>query len=140
MKSFFAIIVLIGFTVVILFGAFLMVHSGNASSHASCLPMLLWNDECKTNINPLEYVRVHLGALTDFMNGIPTFGAMVTLVVLTALLYTVSSSKFYKSFLVSRERYFFTAESKRLVVQKKFLKWMARHEKRDPSFAFAVRT
>jgi len=139
MKSFFAITALIGFTGVMLFGVFLMVHSGNASGHTSCLPTLM-GSKCRTNTNPLEYVRVHLGAFTELMNIIPAFGAMAAFAVLVILLYAASIFRSYRPLIAPREHYSFPGESGWQVVQEKFFKWMALHEKRDPSFAFAAST
>ncbi len=138
MKFFFIIIVLMGFSGAILFGAFLMVHSGSAESHASCLPTLMRKGVCKTNINPLEYARVHLGALTELANIIPAFGATAALAALIILLYTARILGFcYGQLFALRERYFPSCENAWQVVQEKFFSWTALHEKRDPSFAFA---
>lgn len=138
MKSFFTIIVLMGFAGVMLFGAFLMVHSGNAESHASCLPTLMGTSECKTNINPLEYVRMHLLALSELINTIPVSGALATFAVFIILLYAASIFDSSRPLLTPQEYYSSSRKNGWRVVQEKILEWTALHEKRDPSFAFAA--
>ncbi len=140
MRSFFAIVALIGFVGVILFGSFLMIHSGNAKGHVGCLPTLMGTSECKTNISPLEYARVHLGVLMGLTNAIPTFSIMAAFIILIILLYASSIFGFHRLLLIPQERRSYPLKSRRNAVLEKFLEWVALHEKRDPSLAFAAST
>ena len=140
MKSFFAIAGLIGFAGAMLFGTFLMVHTGNAGSHTNCPPALMGTSECGTNTNPLEYVRVHLGAFTKLTNAIPAFGALAALAVLITLLSATGVFRSSGPLLAPQEHYIPSHDRTRHVAKEKSLKWTALHEKRDPSFAFAAST
>jgi hypothetical protein len=137
MKSLLTIISIIGFAGVMLFGAFLMVHSGN---HTSCLPTLMGTSECSTNINPLEYVRVHLGALTELINAIPSAGVLAAFAILISLLYVAYLFGSDKPLLAPQKYFHFSYEQARSLVEEKLLKWTALHEKRDPSLTFAAST
>ncbi|MDO8469937.1 MAG: hypothetical protein Q7S84_02895 [bacterium] len=140
MKSFFAIVGLIGFAGAMLFGTFLMVHAGNAGSHTNCPPALMGTSECNMNISPLEYVQMHLGALTGLTNAIPAFGALAALAALIILRSATGVFRSSGPFLAPQERHAPPRDSIRHAGQEKSLKWTARHEKRDPSFVFAVST
>ncbi len=140
MKSFITTttIVLIGFAGVMLFGAFLMVHSSDAESHANCLPTFMGTSECQS-VNPLEYVRVHLGALEGLTNAIPAVGVLATFAIVVLSLF--AGAAFPRAPLLAPQRYnFYLKDPGSRLVRRKFLKWFAIHEKRDPLLAFAAST
>lgn len=135
MKSFLTIATIAGFAAVMLFGAFLMVHS---ATHSSCLPNLMGTSECQS-VNPLEYVRVHLGALEGLTSAIPAF-SMLAAFALAALLFYADKFLSREPLLAPQRYSFHTKDSERRFIHRKFLKWFAIHEKRDPSLAFAAST
>lgn len=135
MKSFLTAITIIGFAGVMLFGAFLMVHS---ATHANCLPNLMGTSECQS-VNPLEYVRVHLGALEGLTNAIPALGVLAAFAI--AALSLLTGAFVPRAPLLAPQRYnFYLKNSESRLVHRKFLKWFAIHEKRDPSLVFAAST
>ncbi len=138
MKSFFTIVALAGFVGVALFGAFLMIHASNVS-HTSCLPALMRSNEC-TSVNPVEYVRVHVGAITELVSGIPSFSVSAVFTILLVFLYAVFIAELDDPLLVLQEQTVFSREDGRSIVREKVLRWIALHEKRDPSLAIALST
>ncbi len=133
MKSIFTVIALAGFAGVMLFGSFLMIHE---ASHASCLPTLMGTNECQS-ANPLEYVRVHIGALERLTNAIPAFSMLAAFAII-ALLFYAGAFALRKPLLASQKYQLHRWDSEPRSAHRKFLKWFAIHEKRDPSLAFAA--
>lgn len=128
-----------GLAGVVLFGALLMIHPSGMGDHTNCLPGLLGTSECKTNIGPLEYVRVHLGVLMGIITTIPTSVVWIALLGLMIFLYVtgIFSSQEASSL---QKWHFSVGELEAPRIQGKLLEWASLHEKRDPSSVFAAST
>ncbi len=124
MKLFFGIIAIIIFAGVMIFGAFLMVN------HDRC-PLTLMGNDCKTNINPLNYALAHIGALIELTNIIPIFSALAALAALALLLCAAGFFNSYKSRSASFKNNYFYRETGLGKIKEKLFRWTALHEKRD---------
>lgn len=107
-----------------LFGTFII---GN---HSRC-PLTLMSNDCKANINPLNYALMHLGIILEITNVIPIFNALVALAALIFLFYISKLFDSGKFIFNSRKINYFFNEDGRQSVKEKTLKWTALHEKRD---------
>ena len=119
------------------FGAFLMLHDDNATNHGLCIPGVVDRGECNYAMSPLEYIRIHIGALNG-LAALPTTAAMVFLFLVSLELlglfrHFIKAPRGVSLSATTALPALFEIDSSQ---SKKLLKWFAIHEKRDPSLSF----
>ncbi|MEK7465719.1 MAG: hypothetical protein AAB631_03005 [Patescibacteria group bacterium] len=139
-KSFLVFAALVGLVGVLLFGVRLIAHPNTMGSHANCLPTLTGTSECKTNTNPFEYVRIHLGVFTAMITAIPSSVALAMFSALIVFLCAVTISKSYNSLSASQRQYSLAEENAPRGVLGRLLRWTSLHEKRGLPFVFTTST
>jgi len=137
MRTILTIALLIGLVGTMVFGAFLMLHGSDANDHGLCIPGIIDQSECDSAVGPLEYVRIHIGALsalTTFPTTATTvFLSLVALGLLGLFRYLIQKRGHSSLSVAAAHSGSFEIESSQ---SQKLLKWFAIHEKRDPSLLF----
>ncbi|OGZ02577.1 MAG: hypothetical protein A2946_01270 [Candidatus Liptonbacteria bacterium RIFCSPLOWO2_01_FULL_53_13] len=117
---------------VMIFGAFLMLHSGGIDGHGICLPGLIDLRDCAPGISPFEYVGMHMGAL----NGLIAPPVPATALLLFAAIFMMLAFR-AADLADTRNSEFTLLRPARAYdaprVRQKLLRWFAIREKRDPS-------
>lgn len=124
----------IAFAGAVLFGAYAM---GSGDGHSIGCIGAFENPNCATAVSPAEHFQYHLGALEGLSLGIVQ-QPFATLLLLTAFILALFLSVLPRDAEDQHSRSLFRKPEKIFAPQAPILRWLSLHEKRDPSFAYAM--
>lgn len=135
LKTILSVALFVSFAGAAIFGAYAMTSS---QGHSSACIWILENPNCATAVTPLQHLEYHLGALerlsTAAFQPLPLTSLLLAIFIL-AIFLRIRPKNAPDSHTQHATR---DASETVSVPQAPILRWLSLHEKRDPSFAYAM--